>query len=139
MQQGTYMWAKHLRISSWHDTFSGLTVLKKVNSSCYYTVGLLATFHCNGNNYTTGCLALCNTCDDIVVHESCTWESWIPTGHVTTEVSYDSKSVLNNHIATHDSNSCDNRSCENVSRWYHEMLCTRVCSLMHSKYFILAI
>ncbi|KEH35374.1 wall-associated receptor kinase-like protein [Medicago truncatula] len=72
----------------------------------YYTVGLLTTYDSDGHNYTTGCLTLCNTNDNITVHEPCSCESSMPTGHVTTGVSYDSASVLNNHIVEHDFRSC---------------------------------
>jgi len=72
----------------------------------YYIVGLLTTYDSDGRNYTTGCLTLCNTNDDIAVHEPCSCENSIPTGHVTTGVSYDSGSVVNNHIVEHDFRSC---------------------------------
>ncbi|GAU24069.1 hypothetical protein TSUD_388620 [Trifolium subterraneum] len=74
------------------------------------TTGALVTYDSRGNNYTTGCVALCNRLNDIVANESCSGtgccEIPIPQGHVLTKVIYVSGGVFNNHSAVHDFNPC---------------------------------
>ncbi|XP_058760534.1 putative wall-associated receptor kinase-like 16 [Vicia villosa] len=74
------------------------------------TIGALSAFDYGGNNYTTGCVALCNRLNDIVANESCSGtgccEISIPRGHVLNKVAYTSGSVFSNHSAVHDFNPC---------------------------------
>ncbi|CAJ2667644.1 unnamed protein product [Trifolium pratense] len=74
------------------------------------TMGLFLANDSRGNNYTTGCVALCNSRDDIVDNQSCSGtgccEISIPQGHVLTEAFYISGSLLNNHSSVHDFNPC---------------------------------
>ncbi|XP_058726877.1 wall-associated receptor kinase 5-like [Vicia villosa] len=92
---------KHFSISSTRN--------KLVAVGCD-TVGALTVHDYGGNNYTTGCVALCNRLDDIVANEACSGtgccEISIPQGHVLTEVIYVSGSIFNNHSAVHDFNPC---------------------------------
>ncbi|CAJ2648892.1 unnamed protein product [Trifolium pratense] len=74
------------------------------------TVAFLATFDSGGNNYSTGCVALCSRLSDIMANESCTGtgccEISIPKGHVFTKLFYSSGGLFNNHSAVHDFNPC---------------------------------
>ncbi|PNY14222.1 wall-associated receptor kinase 2-like protein [Trifolium pratense] len=74
------------------------------------TIGALSANDSGGNNYTTGCVALCNRLDDIVANQSCSGtgccEISIPQGHVLTEIAYGSGGLFNNHSSVHDFNPC---------------------------------
>jgi hypothetical protein len=74
------------------------------------TAAFLATYDSVGNNYSTGCVALCNRLNDIMDNESCAGtgccEISIPQGHVFTKLSYASGGLFNNHSAVHDFNPC---------------------------------
>ncbi|CAJ2667645.1 unnamed protein product [Trifolium pratense] len=74
------------------------------------TIGALSANDSGGNNYTTGCVALCNRLDDIVANQSCSGtgccEISIPQGHVLTEIAYVSGGLFNNHSSVHDFNPC---------------------------------
>lgn len=92
---------KHFSISSTRN--------KLVAVGCD-TIGALSAYDYGGNNYTTGCVALCNRLNDIVANESCSGtgccEISIPQGHVLNQVAYTSGSVFSNHSAVHDFNPC---------------------------------
>jgi len=74
------------------------------------TIGALSAIDSGGNNYTTGCVALCNRLDEIVANQSCSGtgccEIAIPQGRVLREVAYTSVSIFNNHSDVHDFNPC---------------------------------
>lgn len=74
------------------------------------TIGALSAIDTGGNNYTTGCVALCNRLDDIVANQSCSGtgccEISIPQGRVLREVAYTSGGIFNNHSDVHDFNPC---------------------------------
>ncbi|CAL5203933.1 unnamed protein product [Lathyrus oleraceus] len=74
------------------------------------TVGVFFATGSDGETYTSGCVALCNRRDDIVVNESCSGtgccEVSIPHGHVLTEVVYASRSIFKNHLVVHNFNPC---------------------------------
>jgi hypothetical protein len=72
-------------------------------------IGLFSASDSGGNDYTTGCVAFCNSRNDFVDNQSCSGtgccEISIPQGHVPTVASYGCES-LSNHSSVHDFNPC---------------------------------